>query len=106
MKITGVLVDMLLELDSETYIKHVVFENGKKVIYVVVLRAIYGMLVSSLLFHNKFCGNLENIGFEFNPYNPCVANRIKVGKQHTVRFHVDGVISSHVTLRLMISSSN
>ena len=32
MKIIGVNVDMLLELDSETYSKHVVFENGKKVI--------------------------------------------------------------------------
>ena len=32
MKITGVLVDMLAELDSDTYRKHVVFENGKKFI--------------------------------------------------------------------------
>ena len=35
MKTTGVLVDILLELDSETYRKHVVFENGKKLIYAV-----------------------------------------------------------------------
>ena len=41
----GVLVDMILELDSKTYSKHVVFENGKKVIYVVVLREIYGMIL-------------------------------------------------------------
>ena len=30
MKITGVLVDMLVKLDIETYRKFVVFENGKK----------------------------------------------------------------------------
>ena len=42
MRTTGVLVDMLLELDSETYIKNVVREKVKKVIYVVVLRSIYG----------------------------------------------------------------
>ena len=56
MKITGVLVDMLLELDSETYINHMVFENK-----------IYGMLVSSILLYNKFCIDLVNIGFHFNP---------------------------------------
>ena len=60
-KIIGVLVDMLLELDSETYSKNMVFENGKKVIHVVVLREIYGMLVAALLFYNKFCGYLEDI---------------------------------------------
>ena len=30
MKITSVLVDMLVELDSETYRKHMVFENRKR----------------------------------------------------------------------------
>ena len=37
-KITGVLVDMLPELDSETYSKQVVFENGNKLINIFVLR--------------------------------------------------------------------
>ena len=63
MKITGVLVEILLELDSETCSNHVVFENKKKVIYGVVLKSIYGMLVALLLFYKKFCRDLENIGF-------------------------------------------
>ena len=63
MKVTGVLLDMIVELDSETYRNHVVFENGNRLIYIVVLREIYGMLVSELLLYNKFCGDLENIGF-------------------------------------------
>ena len=37
-RIKGVLVEIILEMDSETHSKHVVFENGKKIIYVVVLR--------------------------------------------------------------------
>ena len=45
-KITRVLVDMIVELDSETYRKQLVFENGKKLIYVVVLGKIYEMIVS------------------------------------------------------------
>ena len=54
------------------------------------------MLISAMLWYNKFRSNLENIGFEFNPYNPCVANRIISEKQHTIRFHVDNLLSSHV----------
>ena len=50
MKIKGDMVDMLLELDTALYTQYVVYENGIKVIYVEVLRAIYGMLHSALLF--------------------------------------------------------
>ena len=63
MKIIGVLVDMLFELDSETYRNHVLFENEKKLIYDVVLRSIYGILVAELLLYKKFHKDLENIGF-------------------------------------------
>ena len=58
-KIIDVIVDIILGLDSETYRKNVVFENGKKVIYFVVLREIYGMLVAALLFYNCFIENLK-----------------------------------------------
>ena len=72
------------------------FENVNKVIQVVVLREIYGILVAALLLYKKFCGDSENIVSEFNPYDPCDANRINVGKQHKVIFHVDYVMQSHV----------
>ena len=32
MKITGVLVDVIVQLDGNTYRKHMVFENGNKLI--------------------------------------------------------------------------
>ena len=44
----------------------------------------------------KFRGDLESIGFKFNPYDPCVANRKVRGEQHTVRFHVDDLASLHM----------
>ena len=44
MKITGVLVDMLVELNPELYGPYVVYEKNRKVLYVQVMRAIYGML--------------------------------------------------------------
>ena len=86
MKITGRLVDLLVQIAPETYAKYVVYENGRKVLYVKVLRALYGMLVSAMLWYNKFRGDLESIGFVFNPYDPCVANRTIKGKQQTIRF--------------------
>ena len=52
--------------------------------------------MASLFWYKKFRKGLESVGFEFNAYDPCVANRIVDGKQHTVRFHVDDILSSHV----------
>ena len=54
MKITGKLVDVLISIAPEVYSGFVVYENGKKVLYVIVLRAIYGMLISAMLWYKKF----------------------------------------------------
>jgi hypothetical protein len=83
-------------VDPTKYGPYVVFEKGRKVLYVLVLRAIYGMLVASLLWYKKFRSDLEQIGFHFNDYDPCVANCMVNGKQHTIRFHVDDVKASHI----------
>ena len=53
MKRTGVIVDTLVKMDSETYKKHVMFDYGNKVIYGVVLRSICGILAAALLFYKK-----------------------------------------------------
>lgn len=95
MKITGVMVKYLIDIAPE-YRDFVVIENGKRVVYVEVHRAIYGMLVSSLLWYKQFRGDLEGQGFIFNPYDPCIANKMVNGKQHTIRFHVDDLLSSHM----------
>ena len=42
MKITGVLVDLMVEMAPEIYGPYVVYEKGKKVIYVQVLRPYTG----------------------------------------------------------------
>ena len=61
------------------------------------------MLIAALLFYRKFRKDLEDIGFVFNPYDPCVANRIISSKQQTVRFHVDDLMSSHVDKKVMMN---
>ena len=95
MKITGIMVEMLIQLAPDLYGPKVVYQKGRKVLYVEVLRAIYGMLQSALLFYKKFWKDLEKEGFKFNPYNPCVANQMVNGEQLTVVFHVDDAKVSH-----------
>ena len=57
------------------------------------------MLVAASLWHKKFKADLEEIGFVFNPYDACVANRDISGKQQTIRFHVDDLWSSHADVK-------
>ena len=95
MKIRGPLVDILCEMDPK-YKEYVTFEGNSKVLYVHVTKAIYGLLVSAMLFYKKLMADLRGIGFEVNPYDPCVANKTVDGNQLTVCWHVDDLKSSHV----------
>mmetsp|Transcript_11837 Transcript_11837/g.17121 ORF Transcript_11837/g.17121 Transcript_11837/m.17121 type:complete len:448 (-) Transcript_11837:440-1783(-) len=98
MKIKGPLIDMLIEMDPVKYKKQYVVHDskGEKVLYVVLLKALYGMMQSSMLFYKKLVSDLKTIGFELNPYDPCIANRSVNSKQHTILWHVDNVKASHV----------
>jgi hypothetical protein len=54
------------------------------------------MMKSALLFYKKLVGELQSMGFEINPYNPCVANKMVNGSQMTIRWHVDDLMISHL----------
>ena len=69
-------------------------KKGQSFFYVQMLKALYRMMVSSLLYYKKFGKDIESIGFEINPYDMCVANQIIEGKQHTITWHVDNFKSS------------
>ena len=98
MKITGVLVDLMIEISPETYKGAVVYENGKKVIYTAVLMVIYGMLIALMLWYKKFLANFEEDGFVLNLYDLCVCNHLIKQLQQTVCFHVDDLKLSHKDL--------
>ena len=46
------------------------------VLYVEALNALYEIMKAALLLYIKFVANLKSVGFQLNPYNPCVANNI------------------------------
>ena len=54
MKITGVLVNMLIQVTPDEYTGYVVYEGTQRVIYIEVLHTIYGMLESALQWYNTF----------------------------------------------------
>jgi hypothetical protein len=55
------------------------------------------MMKSALLFYRKLVSELKQMGFEINPYDPCVANKMVNGTQMTIRWHVDDLMMSHVS---------
>jgi len=79
---------MLVEIDPDTNIPYLTKENGVSVLYLEILKALYGMMVSSLLFYWKLRKDLEQLGFKVNPYDICVANKMINEKQITVLWHV------------------
>ena len=95
MKLVSEVVDLLLSIDHEQYAPFVVYKKGKKVLYVEILRAIYGMLNSAILFYKKWCKDIESCGFKLNSYEPCVANKKVNGKWMTITWHVDDLKASH-----------
>ena len=51
----------------------------------------------ALPFYRKLVLELREMGFEINPYDPCVANKMINGTQMTIRWHVDDLMISHVS---------
>ena len=95
MKIEGALVDLLIQMNQQ-YKEFVYENNGKKVIYVLLEKALYGTLQAALLFWKDLSTTLINLGFVLNPYDQCVANKTINGSQCTVLWHVDDIKISHV----------
>jgi hypothetical protein len=77
------------------YREYVTMENGKRVLYVQLQKALYGTLRAALLFSKKLTEQLVEWGFSINPYDWCVANQIIHGSQCTIIWHVDDLKISH-----------
>jgi hypothetical protein len=62
-KMTGELVELLVEICPTSYTDYVIWENGKKSIFLCLKRALYGCLKSALLFWKHLSGNLIKRGY-------------------------------------------
>ena len=89
---TGAMVDQLLEIDKEMYLPYMTREGNQKVMYVELLKALYGTIKAAKLFWERLTKHLvEDWGFTINPYDSCVANKIIKGYQCPVVWHVDAL---------------
>ena len=95
MVLRGLLAEMMVKLAPEVYSKYLFYEKGKAVLYLIVTRAIYGMVESPMLWFQKLSNDLKSQGFEPNPYDPCVVNKKVNGTNLTVVWHVDDLKISH-----------
>ena len=60
------------------------------------MKALYGCIKSAMLWYNLFADTLQKDGFEINPYDFCVANKMVNGKQCTIVWYVDDLKVSHM----------
>jgi hypothetical protein len=96
----GVLVDILVQIAPDVYKSYIMTnKKGTKQLLVQCQNALYGTMIASLLYYRKFTKSLMTVGFEINPYDPCVANKIVDGTQMTICFHVDDYKLSHHSSR-------
>ena len=97
MLLRGKLAEMMVQVDPMMYRKYVPYSaKGQAMLYVKLIKALYGMLRATLLFYKRLRSDLEDMGFEVNPYDPCVTNKTVNGKQMTIRWHVDDLKVSHL----------
>ena len=102
MRLRGKLAELMVQVAPEIYSKYVIYNNkGETMLYVRLLKALYGIIRAAILFYEKFLRDIKEIGFELNPYDPCVANKMVRGKQLTLTWHVDDLKTSHVMTKVV-----
>ena len=87
-------VDILCDV-NEKYKENVIYENGHKVLYLQLHKALYGTMRAAIIWYETFTETLENLGFALNPYDPCVANKMVNGTMLTICWYVDDTKMSH-----------
>jgi hypothetical protein len=95
-QLEGPLMKLLTKVDGSVYEKYLMYENGHAVIYVKLAKALYGTLQAAMLFWKDLSGFLEAEGYELNPYDNCMANKMINGTQCTVLWHIDDLKISHI----------
>ena len=95
LKLCGHFVDIMCDINGE-YRQYVRYEQGKKVLYLKVLRAIYGCIESALQWYNLYTQTLKAEGYILNEYDRFAANKNINGKKCTVACYVYDNKTSHL----------
>ena len=91
-----IVVDMICEINPSFNDMIIWIKDGKnKFLYSQLIKAVYEMLLSTIVFCNKLSKHLTNHGLTQNEYNMCTFNKMVNGEQITIQFHVDDLNVSY-----------
>ena len=82
-KLVGDEVDIISNLNP-VYKEYVTVKNGKKALYLQLIKALYGCIKSALLWYECFTNCLLDMDFKLNNHDQCVANKMIEGSQCTI----------------------
>ena len=110
LKLNGVFVDIMCSVNP-AFEEHIMYEKNRRgrdiqVLYIRVLRALYGCLELALLWYNLYSSTLVDLGFKINPYDRCVVRKMIDRHQCTVVFYVDDNNISHKDPRVVTQVIN
>ena len=88
-KLRGVLVDILCKISSDYKAYVTRYKRGFNQLLLNFHNALNGTMVAMRINYRNFTNSISTIGFEINPYNPCVAKKVIGGSQMTIFFDVD-----------------
>ena len=87
--------NILCDINPE-YKQHIRFKYGLKTLYIGILKYIYGMIESALLWYELYLSVFKDMGFQLNIYNVCVTNNYINRKHCNIVWYVDDNKISHV----------
>jgi hypothetical protein len=100
MQMNGMLAELITKMDPKPYKKYRINKKGKKVLYICLQKALFGMMKSGLLFYHKLFSELKLMGFKVKPFDPCFVTKVNNCSQMTLQWHhVDDLMISHANAR-------
>jgi hypothetical protein len=105
-KMTDEAAHFIVEISPSTYKDYVITEKGKGVLYLELKKALYRCVKSALLFWEDLSSKLFKQGYDINPYDRCVANKIVDNSQMTIVWNADDLKLSHANEKVLDNEVN
>ena len=96
MVLRGSLDEPLVNISPQIYRHHMIYEKGRPILYAPLKKALYGCLRLEFLFYKRLVAYMRGKGFELNPYDPYVTNKMIGGKKMEVFYYLDNLEVSHM----------
>ena len=87
LKMVEIAVDIMCKV-NDAYKQYVTTKKGQQVLYLQLLKALYGCVKAALIWYTVFVTVLQGMGFILNPYDKCIANKKIENTQCTVARYI------------------